>query len=256
MLKPSPQPTLLVFTLGAAAEQRRRRLLPAVLGHQERAMHQRLLDSVLAAGRACGCRLLVSCPRALDLPTDASLVPQQGKTFGERLSRAFEAASEESHGPVILVGSDVPGLEAEHLRQALAALERDPLSTVVGPSPDGGLYLLASQENPDDLLRRISWCRKETRASLLAELRRSGGKAFLLEPLVDLDRRHDLERWLSRLAPRSIRWRSLAAELTALLARLVKPLRSLPIRPTPRRALPVTAGRAPPYLSLITLRIP
>lgn len=211
-------------------------------------MHQRLLDSILDAGRECGCRLLVSCPRALDLPADASLLPQRGRTFGERLSQAFEAASKGSRGPVILVGSDVPGLAVEHLRQALRALRRDPSSTVVGPSPDGGLYLLATAAAPDDLLRRIPWCRRETRSALVEELRRSGRNVSLLEPLLDLDHRSDLERWLSSLAPRTARWRSWAAVLTTLLSRLLKPL----LAPAPklplRRALPVSAGRAPPRL--------
>ena len=241
------QPTLLVFTLGAAREQLRRRLLPAALGRQEREMHRRLLESALAAGRRCGCRLLVSCPEAVDLPPDARHIRQSSGSFGQRLFEALELASSEG-GPVLLVGTDVPGLSADHLRQALTALETDPESAVIGPSPDGGLYLLAAHGGILEVLQRIAWCRSSTCRALLGELRRVGRSTLLLEPLRDLDRQRDLLRWLGDLNPSETFWRGFARQVLSLFARMLRPLLEAPPIPTLLQPLPVSAGRAPPHL--------
>lgn len=244
MSKLSSKPTLLVFTLGASREQRRRRLLPSALGSQERALHQEILDSALRAGRESGCRLMVSCPEAPELPADATLIEQARGTFGERLTQALSAAFAAGTGPVLLVGSDVPGLTAGHLRQALAALKADPAAVVVGPSPDGGFYLMGCHRGPEEILREIPWCRRHTRRVLLRELHRTGRETTLLEPLLDLDEQGDLLRWLS--APFQDHWRAFARRLVALLAQLLGPFTDFAPTPTLGRPLPVRAGRAPP----------
>src|SRR4051812_23555034 len=139
-------PTLLVFTLGAARESERRALVPAPLRELEVGMRTACLDSVLDAGRACGCRLEVSSPGEIQgLPADARRVPQGGTGFGPRLEAAMRAAFAGfpgGAGPLVVVGTDVPGLAAAHLARALSLLEEDADRVVLGPSPDGGFYLL------------------------------------------------------------------------------------------------------------------
>ncbi len=136
--------TLLVFTLGAHCESRRRKLLPPAQKTVEDSLHQACLDSALAAGRAAGLRLEVSSPLELVLPADVDRRQQSGPDFGSRLSSALERTFAEQDGPVVLVGSDVPDLEARHLCRTLEVLDEDPDSVVIGPSPDGGFYLLAA----------------------------------------------------------------------------------------------------------------
>lgn len=189
-------PTLLVFTLGAKHESRRRHLLPEPLNTLEDRLHQACLDSALEAGRAVGCRLEVSSPFRFSLPSDVHHREQQGKDFGCRLEGATKRAFEElGNQPLLLVGSDVPELSAGHLRRALDALHEDRDRVVVGPSPDGGFYLLAASRPV--ALSHVRWRCKETLRSLKRALRRQGRPVVMLPPLVDLDRRSDLERWLS-----------------------------------------------------------
>jgi glycosyltransferase A (GT-A) superfamily protein (DUF2064 family) len=252
-----PRPTLLVFTLGPEAEVRRRRLLPAPLGDREAALHCSCLQKALAAGRGAGCRLVVSSPSGdgLDaLPPDAAGVGQRGEGFGERFAHAFDAAVAGSTAPVVAVGTDVPGLREEHVARAVALLrEAGDERVVVGPSPDGGLYLLAANRPLGHLLERVRWCRRTTLAHLRRLLRDAGLSVTLLEPVADLDRRTDLESWLARL-PLGRRLacgtRGATELLAAAIARALATLRR-PLTPTvlgrPRLA-PVLArrGRAPP----------
>lgn len=253
---PEKSPTLLVFTLGAQCESRRRRLLPAKLNPVEDCFHQACLETTLAAGREAGCRLEVSSPLSLVLPKDVELREQIGADFGARLRRAAAKAFEHG-GPVLLVGSDVPDLEESHLRRTLSALEDNPEQVVIGPSPDGGLYLLAAARPLDNVLADVRWQCRQTLQSLKRALQREGRKFLLLPPLRDLDHRSDLESWLAMAAHRAsgaLRGFSegyrLIAQLIELLAELRRPGSGDAFR-TPSRYTTLTLSlRGPPAPAL------
>ena len=193
-------PTLLVFTLGAGCESRRRQLLPASLHAIETRLHQACLEATLAAGRAAGCRLEVSSPLNLGLPSDVRSRSQPGCGFGKRLELATSEAFAEHGGAVILVGSDVPDIDSSHLEGAIQLLEEDDDRVVIGPSPDGGFYLLAASRPLESALGEVRWRCRETLHSLQRALRREGRPVVLLPALADLDQRSDLERWLASVA--------------------------------------------------------
>jgi glycosyltransferase A (GT-A) superfamily protein (DUF2064 family) len=202
--QPEPQqtPTLLVFTLGPDAESRRHRLLPERWRGAEVRFRRSCLDRVMEAGHRAGFRVEVSSPRSPEAlgvapGTAVDHRPQRGGSFGGRLDRALAECLEQHGGPVVVVGTDVPGLAARHLEQALARLGDDPDRVVVGPSPDGGFYLLAARRPIDGLGSAVHWCCGRTLETLLEALTGAGRPVVLLEPLTDLDRPADLERWLA-----------------------------------------------------------
>ena len=51
---------------------------------------------------------------------------------------------------VVLVGTDIPGLSADIMTAALAALDASQL--VLGPAIDGGFYLIGATVVPEALL--------------------------------------------------------------------------------------------------------
>lgn len=242
-----PRPTLLVFTLGPGGESARRRLLPPGARRLEGDLHQACLDGAVAAGRRCDLAVEVSSPAPLALPAGIRRVDQQGEGFGERLADAVRGALSRGAGPLLVVGTDVPGLTAGHLRQALERLAADPGRVVLGPSPDGGLYLLAASRPLDHLLAGLPWCRPDSLTRLEAALAGAGFTVERLEPLADLDRPADLERWLAgRPGLRLPRWQRFLVTLQELLAAWRRPLiprRLGRLRPA---LLPVRRGRAPP----------
>lgn len=233
-------PTLLVFTLGAAGEARRHPLVPVALRQAELGLRQDCLEAVLRAGQEAACRVAVSSPLAPAAPV--AWIPQAGKAFEQRLQGALSAAFEESAGPVVLVGSDIPGIDASVVRQALVALEGDADRVVIGPSPDGGFYLLAASRPLGDTLASVRWCGRETLRTLRAALHRAGRPVTLIAPLADLDRPADLERWLRTRSAADPRF----TWLRRLLAAWRRPLFFPSYRvPDSYRAAP-TRGRAPP----------
>ena len=192
-------PTLLVFTLGPENERSRRRLLPTPLGRAETALHRSGLERMLAIGHAAGCRVVVAAPEPLDLPAGVTQLLQRGSSFGMRLRDAVcKQRTAIGDAPLLVVGTDTPDLEAAHLLAAIGRLADDCDSVVVGPSVDGGFYLLACRIGVDEALAAVHWRRRDACRSLLTALHRAGHPVHLLEELLDLDHRADLERWLTR----------------------------------------------------------
>jgi hypothetical protein len=236
-------PTLLVFTLGPGVESARRGLLPGGLRGVEEEIWQGCLSAALEAGRAAGCELEVCSPAPLDLPGDARHIPQVGDEFGSRLEKVMTRSFS---GPLLVVGTDVPGLAARHLARTLSLLAEDPDRVVLGPSPDGGLYLLAASRPIVGIASATRWCRRDTLRGLLRTLRAAGRPVVLLEPLADLDRRTDLETWAASRDARWQGWQRLLRLLRRLLSALCRPAVPLLVgRPRPA-LVPVRAGRAPP----------
>ena len=239
--------TLVIFSLGPERERARRRLLPGAWREVELRLHRQGLETALEAGRASGCRVAVSAPEDLDLPVGVEWLQQTGRTFGERLGHALDAVwRARPEGPVVIVGSDVPGLTANHLHRAQMSLEEDPDRVVVGPSPDGGFYLLASRRPVEDLFQDVRWRRPDTLASLLELLASAGRPVELLPALADLDHRADLERWLSAPDATAGSWRELCGLLRSILSAFRRPAALPRIGWSQRPAVAAAGPRAPP----------
>ena len=84
------------------------------------------------------------------VPTGVEVWPQRGDGLGERMLRAFVQAFAAGHDRVVVVGTDHPTLPLDFFGLAFDALA-DPLTAVLGPSDDGGYYLLGLNDVAPDL---------------------------------------------------------------------------------------------------------
>jgi glycosyltransferase A (GT-A) superfamily protein (DUF2064 family) len=195
----SQRGTLLIFWRGSAAEQRAKRLLPATHTGLERRLHQVGLERLVAAGHEAGLQVVLSSPEpVVELDDRVSWIQQPTRgTFGLRLDHAIRRANP-GGGPLLVAPADVPGLDAAVLDQAFAALAED--DVVVGPSPDGGIYLLGLQRPGRADLTRIRWCSAHAEADLRRVVEASGASVARLPPRRDLDCRRDLEQALAARA--------------------------------------------------------
>ncbi len=122
-------------------------------------------------------------------PTPCRVIAQGPGDLGARMARVMAALPP---GPVVIVGSDIPGIEAHQVAQAFACLgDRD---WVLGPATDGGYWLIGARRRP--VLRSpfqgVRWGGPHARADTLANL--NGARVALLEELSDVDRAADLQR--------------------------------------------------------------
>jgi rSAM/selenodomain-associated transferase 1 len=118
-------------------------------------------------------------------------IPQQGRDLGERMRHCFEALFGSSFDRVIMIGSDVP-----HVRDAAideAERHLDDHDVVLGPSQDGGYYLIALRQ-PRDLFSMVEMGTPKVLERTLEVIRSAGLDAYLLPPVFDIDEEDDLRR--------------------------------------------------------------
>jgi len=119
---------------------------------------------------------------------------QTGSDLGARMQQAFATAFGAGASRVAIVGSDLPWLGEPEIRAALDALGDSDL--VVGPSRDGGYYLLALRRPAPALFEGIAWSTGSVLEETLARARRLGLAVHRLETRTDVDTPEDLrEHW-------------------------------------------------------------
>src|SRR5438445_86059 len=91
------------------------------------------------------------------LPPRFKLVAQRGETLGERLINAASDLLNDGFESVCLINSDSPTLPGEVLRTAISLLAQDGDRVVLGPSEDGGYYLIGLKHPHHELFERITW---------------------------------------------------------------------------------------------------
>ncbi len=102
------------------------------------------------------------------LPDGFCLLAQRGEPFGERLSHAVDDLLALGYGAVCLIDSDSPTLPAEALRAAVAALAQPGDRVVLGPSEDGGYYLIGLKQAHRRLFEDIDWSTGQVTPQTLA----------------------------------------------------------------------------------------
>lgn len=159
------------------------------------------------------------------LPGAAGLpwLPQAGDDLGARMAAALHTLLADGPGPVraLLVGTDHPDLPAGRIEAAFAALERNDL--VLGPTSDGGYYLVGLSRPIPGLFDGIAW---STEVVYLQQVERAaalGVTRATLPAWQDVDTPDDLAELRQRLTLSA----SLNPEIAASTRRALNSLASL-----------------------------
>lgn len=122
-------------------------------------------------------------------PVSPRYWPQGDGDLGERMSRMFARAFEDSER-VVVIGTDTPAVGARTIARAVAAL--DTTDVVLGPSRDGGYYLMALREPHPGLFAGIEWSTGSVLAETVDRARELGLRVTFLEVEADVDTAGDL----------------------------------------------------------------
>lgn len=152
------------------------------------------LDEALGTGLPVTLALADAPSAAYRAPRGVQLVAQVPGDLGQRMAAAFADRFAAGAATVVLVGSDVPRLAGHHLHEAVTACSDVPV--VLGPSLDGGYWLVAQLAPGLDLFSGVPWSVPGTLEATRAVLRRLGVAWRELELLDDLDTTADLARAL------------------------------------------------------------
>ena len=140
---------------------------------------------------------------------------QRGRDLGARLEAAFDDLLICPGGRVVVIGTDCPELTPGGLDEAFRSLEAHDL--VLGPTADGGYYLVGLRRHAPELFREVPWGGETVFATTLARACASGLQVAQLPRLADVDTPEDLDRLASALHDRAPALpRSTAAALAEL----------------------------------------
>ncbi len=167
---------------------------------QQALTHHTLVAARQAAGRLGAELVLASSglgPRAsrrwaAAQGCDPGVIQGPG-SLGLRLQRQLQWGFRAGAQQVVLIGSDLPGLEPADLEAAFAVLEQQPL--VLGPANDGGYWLIGLSRPCPALLCGVPWGSDAVLACTQALAAAQGLAWGRLRQQADLDRAADLEGW-------------------------------------------------------------
>lgn len=170
---PMSRRCILLFARTAGEEARAKRLPRA------RAIFALARRRIVTASAALpGVDLLIVGP--------GGALAQRGEGFAERLANAFADARARGYREVVAVPTDVPRLGARRLAEAFRRLKG--AEVVLGPSGDGGVYLIGCQGDVASLFAGVRW----RTGFAFADLAVNAGCPELLGSLEDVDRPADL----------------------------------------------------------------
>jgi len=124
---------------------------------------------------------------------EIKLLPQDGKGLGERIFNAANLLFKKGYKRVILIGSDSPDLPHVYIKEAIERLNIFRL--VIGPSEDGGYYLIGMTEPLEFLFKDIPWGTGSVLKKTLDLAIREGIEYSLLPEWYDVDDIEGLRRW-------------------------------------------------------------
>jgi uncharacterized protein len=127
------------------------------------------------------------------LPDDFALIPQRGDGFGERLLATAQDLLSCGFGSVCLIDSDSPTVPAASFEQAIAELQKEGDRIVLGPSHDGGYYLIGLKRAHSQLFYEIRWSTSSVFTETLEAAKAADIEVVVLPLWYDVDDGETLE---------------------------------------------------------------
>ena len=127
-------------------------------------------------------------------PSTARRFAQGDGNLGVRMARPLQDLPP---GPVVIVGSDIPGVRQSHIANAFHTLGKSHF--VFGPARDGGYWLIGMRRRPTIIapFSNVVWSSPSALADTLQNIHKRY-RVTLLEELEDIDDIASWRRWRKR----------------------------------------------------------
>ncbi len=221
-----PVPSLVVFAKVPVAGTVKTRLVPPLSFEDAAALYTAFLADALTSFATLGAAVRLYLPPS-DAAMPAGIVPsgvsvhaQRGDGLGDRMDAALSETLGAGFGRAVVIGTDHPTLPLAFVVEALSALAT-PETVVIGPSDDGGFYLLGLDRPRPTLFAGMTYSHHrvfdQTRARAIAD----GARLHVLPPWYDVDDARSLARLVGE-------WRAGAAVGHATVEALARLIPLLP----------------------------
>lgn len=123
---------------------------------------------------------------------DFNKLLQYNGGLGERMQYAFEE-SFKHHKKVVIIGSDCASLTPAIVEEAFAKLDEYPF--VIGPTFDGGYYLLGMNSYEPHVFAEVEWSTESVFPTTLERFSELKKQHFELKTLSDIDFEEDWKKY-------------------------------------------------------------
>jgi rSAM/selenodomain-associated transferase 1 len=128
------------------------------------------------------------------VPPHFLLVPQYGADLGARLLSTFMQLFHQGFEQVLAIDSDTPTLPSDYLQHALDAVAQPENDVVLGPTEDGGYYLIGLRRAHQGLFEDMPWSTPRVLSETMRRAQAQRLQAVCVEPWFDIDTPDDLRR--------------------------------------------------------------
>ena len=196
---------LIVFAKAPIPGEAKTRLCPPLDEEEAASLHGSLvLDAIERTKGLQGVTLCVAGAPDLEHPFfkvlegryGAKLLLQRGPDLGSRMRQAMQDAFADGANEVLLTGTDLPALPRGSLVQALALIKQH--EVVLGPTADGGYYLIGLRKTFPALFQDIAWSTSTVFAETKRKIESAGLSLGLLPECRDLDTLDDLTYFIAQ----------------------------------------------------------
>ena len=188
---------LLIFIKNPELGKVKTRLAKSIGDDKALQVYKELLEKTISVAKRTDARRQVWYSSFIDYEDEITTDKfekylQSGSNLGERMKNAFQQVFEEGVERAVIIGSDCPSLNKKIVKNAFDRLKENDL--VIGPSEDGGYYLLGMNRYYEALFEDIEWSTESVLESTLQKAESNRLKVFQLPILNDIDNLEDLKR--------------------------------------------------------------
>ncbi len=123
---------------------------------------------------------------------DFKIIKQTGKDLGERMYQIFWQILHHKARHVIIIGTDIPTLPPENIQMAFKQLEHQDI--VLGPSLDGGYYLIGLKKAHREIFENIDWGSDQVLNQTICKINKKNLKSSFVPRWYDVDDQDGLNR--------------------------------------------------------------
>ncbi len=200
------RPAVIVMVKAPRAGFVKTRLTPPLSGMDAAALAECFAqDTVNSASRVASEVIIAYAPAdgrdmlEAFLRNNLHWLEQHGADLGERLEDATVRAFGMGFGPLVFIGADSPTLPHLFIDTAIHSLAAAQSDITLGPTDDGGFYLVGLRRHAPGLFQNVAWSTPQTYAQAAHNAARLGLRLLELQPWYDVDTPADLERLRAEL---------------------------------------------------------
>jgi len=202
-----PQTAIMIMAKVPYPGEVKTRLCPPLSPHQAATLYRAfLLDKIAQVRTLTAARPAIAYTPAsgedffAGVAPDFTLIAQQGADLGERLANGVDYFLTLGCHGALAIDSDTPTLPTAFLQQAIDLIATPDVDVVLGPSDDGGYYLIGMRTLYRELFENMAWSTSAVMPETVRRAQARGLKMAYLPTWFDVDTPEDLQHLRTTLA--------------------------------------------------------